>query len=224
MIDDGMGIAPDQLPIALRRHTTSKLRTAGELETYTTMLHFAAKGWPRSPPSLESKYFLASATRRSARRLRPMARRSAKARPSPGPSGQALPCSISSKTFRSASIFARQAPDSIRISSWLASFALAYSDRAFTLRHDDKEVWAMPPSENVRERLAMVFGRRASETLLALDSGAASTVDGSLRGFISVPGEDRPDRRMQLLFVNGRLVRNAVLAGAWTSGKHSLLR
>ena len=43
-------------------------------------------------------------------------------------------------------------------------------------------------------------------------------LDGTLRGFISEPGRDRPDRRMQLLFVNGRLVRGVPLAGAWTSG------
>ncbi|MGB6521319.1 MAG: hypothetical protein WBE83_06080, partial [Candidatus Cybelea sp.] len=43
-------------------------------------------------------------------------------------------------------------------------------------------------------------------------------LDGELRGFVSAPGHDRPDRKMQLLFVNGRLVRSAPVAGAWTSG------
>jgi DNA mismatch repair protein MutL len=35
---------------------------------------------------------------------------------------------------------------------------------------------------------------------------------------VSAPGIDRGDRRMQLLFVNGRLLRSTLLAGAWTSG------
>ena len=84
------------------------------------------------------------------------------------------------------------------------------------------DVWVMPASAEPRERLAMVFGRQAAKTLLPLDADSARTLDGGLRGFVSAPGHDRPDRRMQLLFVNGRLVRSALLAGAWTSGYSDL--
>ncbi|MBV8066723.1 MAG: hypothetical protein JO113_02015, partial [Candidatus Eremiobacteraeota bacterium] len=72
-----------------------------------------------------------------------------------------------------------------------------------------------------RERLSMVFGRQSAESLISLDPAAARTLDGRLRGYVSAPGYDRPDRRMQLLFVNGRLLRNALLAGAWTSAYSS---
>ncbi|MGB6412821.1 MAG: hypothetical protein WBF19_05715, partial [Candidatus Cybelea sp.] len=105
-----------------------------------------------------------------------------------------------------------------RISSWLSSFALAYPRTAFTLRHDGKDVWVMPASAEPRERLAMVFGAQAAKTLLPLRTDSARMLDGELRGFVSAPGHDRPDRKMQLLFVNGRLVRSAPVAGAWTSG------
>ena len=54
--------------------------------------------------------------------------------------------------------------------------------------------------------------------MLSLQDEASRMLDGGLRGFISAPGDDRPDRRMQLLFVNGRLLRSTLLAGAWTSG------
>src|SRR3984957_17819552 len=76
----------------------------------------------------------------------------------------------------------------------------------------------MPASAEPRERLAMVFGAQAAKTLLPLRADSARMLDGELRGFVSAPGHDRPDRRMQLLFVNGRLLRSALLAGAWTSG------
>jgi DNA mismatch repair protein MutL len=105
-----------------------------------------------------------------------------------------------------------------RISSWLTSFALAYPAVTFTLRHDGKDVWVMPSTADPRERLAMVFGRDAAATLIPIDPGAARTLDGTLRGFVSAPGSDRADRRMQLLFVNGRLLRSTLLAGAWTAG------
>ncbi len=218
VIDDGMGIAPDELPIALRRHTTSKLRTAGELETIST-LGFRGEGLASIAAVARVEILSRQRNTTVGAQIAAHGEEVGEARPSPGPVGTSIAVLDLFENVPVRREYLRSPSSEFnRISSWLASFALAYSDRAFTLRHDDKEVWVMPPSENVRERLAMVFGRRASETLLALDSGAASTVDGSLRGFISVPGEDRPDRRMQLLFVNGRLVRNAVLAGAWTSG------
>jgi DNA mismatch repair protein MutL len=105
-----------------------------------------------------------------------------------------------------------------RLSSWLSTFALAYPNRTFTLRHNGKDVWVMPASGDERERLAMVFGREAAQMLLPLESEPARMLAGRLRGYISAPGSDRPDRRMQLLFVNGRLLRSATLTGAWTSG------
>ncbi|MGH7715633.1 MAG: hypothetical protein ACREML_06495, partial [Vulcanimicrobiaceae bacterium] len=36
-------------------------------------------------------------------------------------------------------------------------------------------------------------------------------------GFISTPGTDRSDRRMQHLFVNGRLLRSGLLSGVWSA-------
>jgi DNA mismatch repair protein MutL len=79
-------------------------------------------------------------------------------------------------------------------------------------------VWVMPGTSDARERLAMVFGRRAAQELLPLDAAAAASVGGSVAGFVSAPGSDRPDRRMQLLFVNGRLLRSALLGGTWSAG------
>ena len=104
-----------------------------------------------------------------------------------------------------------------RISSWLASFALGYPQVAFALRHDGKDVWTMPATGDQRERLAMVFGREASRALLAVDESGARSLNGRLGGFVSAPGSDRPDRRMQLLFVNGRLLRSALMSAAWSA-------
>ena len=34
---------------------------------------------------------------------------------------------------------------------------------------------------------------------------------------MSSPGDDRPDRRSQVLFVNGRLLRSTLVSGAWSA-------
>jgi DNA mismatch repair protein MutL len=45
----------------------------------------------------------------------------------------------------------------------------------------------------------------------------ASLLRASVSGYISSPGDDRADRRAQVLFVNGRLLRSSLVAGAWTA-------
>ncbi len=105
-----------------------------------------------------------------------------------------------------------------RISTWLSTFALAYPKVAFVLRHDGKEIWNMPATDDIGQRLAMVFGRAAADTMVPLDGAAAIGLNGKISGFISSPGNDRGDRRMQTLFVNRRLLRSTLLSGAWTAG------
>jgi DNA mismatch repair protein MutL len=103
-----------------------------------------------------------------------------------------------------------------RISTFLATLSLRYPAVTFALRHDGRDVWIFPSSSSSEQRLAHVFGVAAAQQLVALD-GAAEEL-AHVRGFISKPGFDRPDRRMQILFINGRLLRSQLLAGAWTAG------
>jgi DNA mismatch repair protein MutL len=105
-----------------------------------------------------------------------------------------------------------------RISTFLATLALGYPEVAFSLVHDGRSVWIFPGAQTIEQRLQHVFGPVAAGTLVELagDEGASGPI--RVRGFISRPGNDRPDRRMQLLFVNGRFLRSTLLAGAWTAG------
>lgn len=216
--DDGTGIAAADLPLALRRHATSKLQSADELESIGT-LGFRGEG-------LAS---IAAVARTEIVSRRPHETVGARVAAHGEHVGIVeLVAAPAGTSVRAADLFASlpvrreylRSPsvEFNRISSWLSGFALGYPGITFTLRHDGKDVWVLPASGDERERLAMVFGRRAAETLLPLNDAAAGTIDGRLRGYVSTPGHDRPDRRMQLVFVNGRFLRSQVLAGAWTSG------
>ena len=218
VIDDGVGMAPDDLRIAVRRHATSKLRAATELESIST-LGFRGEGLASIAAVARTEIVSRRSGDHFGAHVAAHAERAGDVEPAAAPVGtrvrvaklfEELP--VRREYLRSASA------EFNRVSSWLSSFALAYPQVTFALRHDGKDVWAMPASREHRERLAMVFGRQAAAALLPLDGAAASTLDGSLSGFVSAPGHDRPDRRMQLLFVNRRLLRSALLAGAWTGG------
>ena len=216
--DDGAGIAPDDLPLAVLRHATSKLAQAADLESVQT-LGFRGEGLA----SIASVARVSIVSRRRGEEIGAHIAAHAEVATAvtahPAPLGTCVRAEdlfvnvpVRREYLRSASA------EFNRISGWLSSFALAYPEITFTLAHDGKEVWVMPASADAGARLAMVFGKGAAQTLLPLDAAAGRDLPGGVSGYISTPGNDRPDRRLQLLFINGRLLRSSLLAGAWTAG------
>ncbi len=218
VVDDGAGIAPGDLPLAVRRHATSKLALATDLESIDT-LGFRGEGLASIGAVAQLEIVSREPCAEIGARITAHAERASAVEPAPSPVGT---------TVRARDLFANvpvrreylrsPAAEFNRISSWLSTFAMAYPQITFSLVHDGKEVWVMPATGDVQARLAMVFGKSAADALMPLDPAAARGMQGELRGYISTPGNDRPDRRMQLLFVNGRLLRSTLLAGAWTAG------
>jgi DNA mismatch repair protein MutL len=216
--DDGHGIAPEDLPLAVRRHATSKLAGAGALESIAT-LGFRGEGLASIAAVARVEIVSREAGAAIAARIEAHGEGAGPVEPVAAPAGTRVRAEALFENVPARREYLRSASAEFnRISSWLAGFALAYPEVTFTLRHDGKDVWVMPKTADPRERLAMVFGRSAAQALVPLVPDAGATLEGDLRGFVSAPGFDRPDRRMQLLFVNGRLLRSALLAGAWTAG------
>jgi DNA mismatch repair protein MutL len=217
VVDDGAGIAASDLVLAVRRHATSKLAVAGDLDSIAT-LGFRGEGLASVAAVARLELISRRPDAAIASRVRAYAEETSAVEPAAAPVGTRVRAESLFENVPVRREYLRSANAEFnRISTWLAGFALAYPRIAFTLRHDGKDVWVMPDSGDPLERLAMVFGRDAARSLLPLDETAASTIDGTVRGFISAPGADRPDRRMQLLFVNGRLLRSALMSGAWTA-------
>jgi len=218
VVDDGAGVDSADLPLAVRRHATSKLATAGDLESIAT-LGFRGEGLASIAAVSQLEIVSRTPSHDIGTRLRAHAERTESTQPAPSPPGTRVRVENLFGNVPVRREYLRSAHSEFnRISSWLSTFALAYPGVTFALRHDGKDVWTMPRTGDERERLAMVFGRDPAQWLLPLDQSASSTLDGRLRGYVSAPGHDRPDRRMQLLFVNRRLLRSTLMAGAWTAG------
>jgi DNA mismatch repair protein MutL len=218
VVDDGCGIAPDDLPFAVRRHATSKLSVASDLESIDS-LGFRGEGLASIAAVAHLEILSRQSDAQIGARVTAHAEHAGTVEPAPSPIGT---------TVRARDLFANvpvrreylrsTSAEFNRISGWLSTFALAYPHVTFSLHHDGKEIWTMPASADPAARLVAVFGKAAAETLMPLSAEAARGLQGTLNGYISAPGNDRADRRMQLLFVNGRLLRSTLLAGAWTAG------
>ncbi len=217
VIDDACGIPSGELALAVQRHATSKLRDARELGAVAT-LGFRGEGLASIAAVSDLEVLSRVAGAAMGASVSAHGDRIGPVEPAAGPAGTRV---------RAANLFAElpvrreflRSPNAEfnRVSTLLSTFALAYPSVSFALRHDGRDVWVMPSTGDPRERLAMVFGRNAAASLIPLMQ-TDRTLGGGLRGFVSAPGYDRNDRRLQVLFVNGRAVRNAQIASAWTAG------
>jgi DNA mismatch repair protein MutL len=210
--DDGVGIEPEDLPLALRRHATSKLEDASSLERVTT-LGFRGEGLASIAAVARVRIVSRTAGCDVGFGIDASGESIGCPEPVAAPPGTQVEVRDLFANVPVRREFLRSpSAEFARISAFLSTIALAYPDVRFSLAHDGRDVWAFPAAATLEERLAHVFGHAAARELVALETTPI------VRGFISRPGWDRPDRRLQVAFVNGRLLRSPFLNGAWTAG------
>ena len=217
VVDDGEGIAPQDLVLAPRRHATSKLASHDDLLRVVT-LGFRGEGLASIASVARLEIVSRTSEAEIGARIEAHAEQVGDAQPASSPPGTRVTARdlfanvpVRREFLRSASA------EFTRISQWLGTVALAYPDTSFSLWHDGREVWVLPAGDVVRSRLEHVFGPNLARGLIPLRPLAGSH-EVRVAGYISAPGVDRADRRMQHLFVNGRVLRSGLLASAWSSG------
>lgn len=216
VVDDGDGIAPPQLSLAVARHATSKLRETDDLQRVTT-LGFRGEGLASIASVARLEITSRTANAEIGARIEAHAEQIGEVLPAPSPVGTRV---VARDLFANVPVrrdFLRSASAEFsRISNWLGLMALAYPDTTFSLVHDGREVWILPAGDVVQQRLEHVFGKNLAQALIPLRPLTGAHEIG-VSGFISQPGTDRSDRRMQHLFVNGRLLRSGLLSGVWSA-------
>lgn len=213
--DDGGGIGAGEVARALLRHATSKLHDAGGLTSIAT-LGFRGEGLASIVSVARTTVTSRTAGAEIATAVEAFGEDIGEPYPAPGPPGTRV---VVRDLF--ANVPARReylrtpGAEFARIAQWIGTMSLAYPAVGFTLEHDGRRIAVFAPDGDPMPRLTHVFGRAAG-TMIPI---RAASLDGhvTVEGWISTPGDDRPDRRAQILFVNGRLLRTTVLSGAWTA-------
>ena len=224
--DDGCGIAHDELPIALRRHATSKITSLHDLETVATMGFrgeaLAAIGSVSemallSRPAHQTSAFLLDA--RSGE-LRPTAR------------GTGTTVEVKELFFSTPARRKFLKTDATELAHCVESVrrhALARPDVGFAIWHEGKlvEQWRatlVPGDANVQGALA----RRLADVLG--DDFVAQSVDVrhtegrvTVTGRAGLPDAARSRADQQYCYVNGRFVRDKVLTHAARSAYEDVL-
>jgi DNA mismatch repair protein MutL len=208
--DDGGGIPPDELPLALARHATSKIATLADLERVATL---GFRGEALASMASVARVAVTSRTAGAAHAWRIAA--------AGGPPGAAEPAShplgttveVADLYFNTPARRKFLKSESTELAHCADSFdrvALARPDVALTLRHGDR-VTRHYPAAAPAARVAAVLGddfRRAARELDAEAPGLR------VNGYLGAPDQARGGRDAQYVFVNGRFVRDRLLTHA----------
>ncbi len=207
--DDGCGMTPNDIALALERHATSKLPD-DNIDQVLTM-GFRGEALPSiasvSKFSVESRVRGGEGWSRVVDHGRLLSEGPAVIPPGTRVRVENLFANIPArrKFLRSHRAEYAAALDAVR------RLAMARPDIGFTLEHDGRRTLAVQPGMDRPERVAALTAPELAENSVALDFQREGI---SLGGIASLPTFNRGVADHQYLFVNGRPVKDRLLVGA----------
>jgi DNA mismatch repair protein MutL len=220
VVDDGCGIPAADLPLAFASHATSKLQSADDL------FHIGTLGFRGE--ALASIGGVAHVTLQSCLQgeasgaeihcvggeLSPVREWNG----TPGTRIEVRHLFYNTPVRRK---FLRSAATEIgHICEGFTRLALSHPNVHLALRHNGKEVYEVPGSAPLLDRVGLFFGAEVRDRLYAVEAQHGPI---SLRGYIADPSCERGTAKMQYLFVNGRWIRDRSLGHALQEAYRGLL-
>ena len=217
--DDGEGITREELPLALARHATSKIGALADLEGVATM---GFRGEALAAIASVSRFSIASRTRESAHgaliagegaqvgEIEPAAR-------APGTTVTVADLYFNTPARRK--FMRTEATEFGHCEEMFRRVALARCGTAFTLKHNGR-VSRYLRAQTLAERTAALLGEAFVAETVPIESGGRGL---ALTGLAGTPQAAKPRAAVQYFFVNGRFVRDRVLAHAAREAYSELL-
>lgn len=215
--DNGIGLAKEDLSLALARHATSKIFTLDDLEGVASL---GFRGEALASISSVARLELISSTDASGKGWRVVAEgREMEPRLSPAPHAQGTSLIVRDLFFNTPArrkFLRTERTEFNHLEENFRRLALSRLDVAFSLKHQGKLIHQLrpEPSANPQEatqRLAQLLGKEFVPQSLYIDSHASGI---SLTGWVGRPVFSRNQADRQYFFVNGRLVRDRLVAHA----------
>ncbi len=208
--DDGHGIARDELQLALARHATSKITSLDDLE------HVGSLGFRgEALASIASVSRMALMSRRADERhaWRVTAEGPALSAPQPATLARGTRIEVRELYFNTPArrkFLKTEQTEFAHCEEAFRRIALSRPDVAFALTHNGRARLQVKP-QPLAARIAAVLGEEFAAGALPVEESAGQI---AIRGAISSPAHTKGTRDAQYFFVNGRCIRDKLVAHA----------
>ncbi|KAA6344458.1 DNA mismatch repair protein MutL [termite gut metagenome] len=205
VIDDGKGMSETDARLSFERHATSKIREAADLFDLRTM-GFRGEALASIAAVAQVELKTRPETDELGTRIVIAGSKLEVQETVSCPKGSSF--SIKNLFYNIPARRRFLKPNSTELNNIFTEFeriVLVHPDMAFSLRHNDSEVFNLPAAP-LRQRIISVFEKKLNEQLLSVK--VVDTTMVSISGFIGKPEASRKRGAHQFFFVNGRYMRH----------------
>ena len=214
--DNGAGMAPDDLPLALARHATSKIASLEDLERVASL---GFRGEALASIGSVSRLILTSNANETGSEGssaicegRDM---EVQVKPAPHPRGTTVEVrDLFFNTPARRKFMRTEKTEFNHLEEVVKRLALSRFDVAFSLRHNGKVLHNLKPGDSQTERqrrVASVCGPAFMEQAIYIETDRPEL---KLWGWVGLPTFSRSQADLQYFFVNGRVIRDKLVAHA----------
>ena len=220
IVDDGEGIHPDDLLLAVTSHATSKISNADDLFDVQTM---GFRGEAMASVAEVSRLRIRSRQEGQPHGME-LSVDLGRVEP-PRPCGCPFGTQIEIRNLFENTPVRRKFLKTLstefgHVAEQFARIALANPRLHLVLRHNDKVVHELPATDRPIDRIRLFFGGEVADELIPVES----IQDGTrMWGYVGHPNNSKSSRRQQYLFLNGRWIQDRSLQHALTEGYRGLL-
>ncbi len=238
VVDDGCGMGRDDAMLAFERHATSKLRSAEDLLSIST-LGFRGEALPTIGAVSRLLLETHSPEEREGTRVEINGGKLIAVDDAGLPSGTSITVNdLFYNTPARRKFLRAESTELSHISSLVTHYALAYPDKSFQLRTATGDLVNVSPAASLRDRVFQLLGQETLDEIIEfgplvknLELPAHATPPGEaperpeirFRGFLSRPQIQKLNRNSIYLFVNRRMVRDRVLLHAIQEAYRNLM-
>ena len=210
VVDNGCGIAREELPLALARHATSKIASLGDLERVASL---GFRGEALASIASVARVTLTSRRADDAHAWSiaaegPQLEDARPASASPGTTVEVRDLYFNTPARRR--FLKSEATEYAHCDETFKRAALSRCATSFSLHHNGRARWHLKP-QSLPDRVSAVLGEAFSASALSIDEAAGPV---RLFGCVGSPAQAQASREAQYVFVNGRYVRDRLLTHA----------
>jgi DNA mismatch repair protein MutL len=229
VIDDGQGMTHDDALLAFERHATSKLRSADDLLSIST-LGFRGEALPTIAAVSRLLLETRDETEAEGTRVEFAGGKLVGVRPAGLPAGTTVSVADIFYCVPARRKFLKSDTTELgHIASLVTHYALANPAKQLILTTPAQEIINCPPTEKLADRVYQLFGRQSLDELVEIPAASAAfraaitepeleaeeeKASLTVSGFTSRPEVQRLNRNGVYIFVNRRLVRDRLILHA----------